>query len=391
MASPTTLAIPSSLSQGWLIHSLSSKNLFFRNGSSLLQLRQSQSPHLQWSAVKNSSLCSETELGQIFDVPLLSCSEATERLRTFRASYESKQQYLAMYSSIYGGITTDPAAMVIPIDDHMVHRGHGVFDTAAIMDGYLYELNQHLDRFIGSAAMAKIKLPFDRESIRRILIQTVSAAKCRKGSLRYWLSAGAGDFQLSPSGCHGSSLYAIVIQDESAAFSHSGIKVVTSSVPIKPPQFAVMKNVNYLPNALSKMEAEENGAYVAIWLDGDGYIAEGPNMNVAFVTKGKELVMPKFDKILSGCTARRVLVLAESLVEAGALSGIRLCDLTVEEGKEADEMMLIGSGVLVRAVVQWDDQVIGDGNVGPVAHSLLNLILEDMKSGPDTVRVAVPY
>ena len=29
-----------------------------------------------------------------------------------------------------GCITTDPAAMVLPIDDHMVHRGHGVFDTA---------------------------------------------------------------------------------------------------------------------------------------------------------------------------------------------------------------------------------------------------------------------
>ena len=40
-----------------------------------------------------------------------------------------------MYSSIFGGITTDAAAMVIPMDDHMVHRGHGVFDTAAIMDG----------------------------------------------------------------------------------------------------------------------------------------------------------------------------------------------------------------------------------------------------------------
>lgn len=44
-----------------------------------------------------------------------------------------------MYSSIFGGITTDPAAMVIPIDDHIVHRGHGVFDTAAIMDGLAYD------------------------------------------------------------------------------------------------------------------------------------------------------------------------------------------------------------------------------------------------------------
>jgi 4-amino-4-deoxychorismate lyase len=58
---------------------------------------------------------------------------------------------------------------------------------------------------------------------------------------------------------------------------------ITSSVPIKPPQFATMKSVNYLPNVPSKMEAEENGAYASIWLDNDGFIAEGrPNMNVAF-------------------------------------------------------------------------------------------------------------
>lgn len=60
-----------------------------------------------------------------------------ERLRASRENLESQQQFLAMYSSVFGGITTDPAAMVIPIDDHMVHRGHGVFDTAAIVDGYV--------------------------------------------------------------------------------------------------------------------------------------------------------------------------------------------------------------------------------------------------------------
>ncbi|XP_019457666.1 PREDICTED: D-amino-acid transaminase, chloroplastic-like [Lupinus angustifolius] len=232
---------------------------------------------------------------EVSDVPLLSCSEAIERLKTFRESIKGKQQYLAMYSSIFGGITTDPAAMVIPMDDHMVHRGHGVFDTAAIIDGYLYELDQHLDRFLRSASLSKIDPPFDRGSIRKILIQTVSASKCRKGSLRYWLSAGPGDFQLSPSGCHQSSLYAIVIQDLlPAPLNSRGVKVVTSSIPIKPPQFATAKSVNYLPNVLSKVEAEEVGAFAGIWLDSDGFVAEGPNMNVAFVTKQKELIMPHF-------------------------------------------------------------------------------------------------
>lgn len=45
------------------------------------------------------------------------------------------QPYPAMYTSTFGGIILDPAMMVIPMDDHMVHRGHGVFDTAIILDG----------------------------------------------------------------------------------------------------------------------------------------------------------------------------------------------------------------------------------------------------------------
>ena len=50
------------------------------------------------------------------------------------------ESYRAMYSSILGGIITDSALMLIPLDDHMVHRGHGVFDTALIFKGYVLGL-----------------------------------------------------------------------------------------------------------------------------------------------------------------------------------------------------------------------------------------------------------
>ncbi|KAJ9183488.1 hypothetical protein P3X46_007333 [Hevea brasiliensis] len=397
MASSSNTFLPKPTWQHWRIPSslpdhlhnscLLSRNLsFWRLGFQCLQRGSITEQMIVRSSHQAEALVDST--AQTFDVPILTCSEAIEKLRTNREKHKGKQQFLAMYSSIFGGITTDPAAMVIPMDDHMVHRGHGVFDTAAIMDGHLYELDQHLDRILRSASMAKINLPFDRESIRRILMQTVSASKCQKGSLRYWLSVGPGDFQLSPSSCHQPTLYAIVIQDQSP-FDSKGIKVVTSSVPIKHPQFATMKSVNYLPNVLSKMEAEENGAFAAIWLDNDGFIAEGPNMNVAFVTKDKELLMPHFDKILSGCTAKRVLTLAEVLVREGKLHGVKMGNVTVEKGKKADEMMLIGSGILVRPVVQWDDQIIGNGKEGPITLALLNLILEDMKSGPPTIRIPV--
>ena len=52
------------------------------------------------------------------------------------------------------------------------------------------------------------------------------------------------------------------------------------------------------------------------------------------------------------------------------LKSVRIMDMTVEDGKKAYEdgkkayeMMLLGSGVLVKPVIQWDEEVIADGKI----------------------------
>ncbi|XWS10989.1 hypothetical protein CRYUN_Cryun38cG0045300 [Craigia yunnanensis] len=122
-----------------------------------------------------------------------------------------KKPYPAMYSSIFGGIILDPAMMVIPIDDHMVHRRHGVFDIAIILDGWPFR------RFLRSAAKARISPPIPQSTLRSILVQLTAASQCKKGTLRYWLSAGPGNFLLSPAGCLTSAFYAVVIDDDFSA------------------------------------------------------------------------------------------------------------------------------------------------------------------------------
>ncbi|KAK8602526.1 hypothetical protein V6N12_052332 [Hibiscus sabdariffa] len=148
------------------------------------------------------------------------------------------------------------------------------------------------------------------------------------------------------------------------------------------------------------------------------FVAEGPNIYVAFVTEEQELLMPKFEQILSGFTTKRILTLAEDLIprptcclillsltvhvlrdwhviiqldlELQTLGstlyfqkfrGITMDNVRVDEAwKSTDEMMLVGSGSLVRPVIQiqWDEQVIGDGKEGPPSETLLNFIPEDM-------------
>ena len=87
--------------------------------------------------------------------------------------------------------------MVVPFDDHMVHRGHGIFDTAAIEAGKIYDLEAHLDRFIRSAHNSKLKLPA-RDEMRDIIVRTAAASGKREGSIRYWASAGPGALGLAP-------------------------------------------------------------------------------------------------------------------------------------------------------------------------------------------------
>src|SRR5918999_4381885 len=216
--------------------------------------------------------------------PLRSLDAALTRLR--QAVHGKGGNFYAMYSSVLGGIVTDPAAMVLPLDDHMVHRGHAVFDTATLTHGMLYQLDPHLDRLLRSAECARIALPFPREELRRIILSTAAASGQRDGSVRYWLSAGPGGFGLGPAECVGSSFYVVVFKQEfyPETYYTQGIKVVTSSVPIKPPLFARTKSTNYLPNVLVVLDANERGADNGIFIDQRRLVAEGSNKNVAFVT-----------------------------------------------------------------------------------------------------------
>ena len=167
--------------------------------------------------------------------PHLSTDNALARLR--QSVHAKAGNFYSMYSSVLGGIVTDPALMVLPLDDHMVHRGHSVFDTATLTHGMLYQLDPHLDRFLRSAELARIPLPFPRENLRQIILETAAASGHLEGSVRYWLSAGPGGYGLGPAECAGSSFYVIVFKQEAYPESYysEGIKVVTSQIPIKPP------------------------------------------------------------------------------------------------------------------------------------------------------------
>ena len=322
-------------------------------------------------------------------IPLLKADDVVARLKDLRSRQPVK--FDAFYSSQLGGIVTDPAAMVIPFDDHMVHRGHGIFDTAGLINGKIYDLDAHLDRFLLSAERSRLRILPSREEMRDIIIKTTAASRRRDGSIRYWLSSGPGSLELTPAAGAEPGFFVMVFAGlvYPDRWLTQGAKVMTTTYPIKAPIYAKTKATNYLPNVLMQMEAKEAGFDTGVFIDENQHVGEGSNMNVAFVTKDAVLVHPTFDHILAGCTSLRLLELASVLRDRGLLKAIEIRDLSVAEARASAEMLLMGSSVKVVSIVQWDDQVIGDGKPGPVAKALLQLLDDDMRSGDRLIDV--PY
>jgi 4-amino-4-deoxychorismate lyase len=319
---------------------------------------------------------------------VLSADDVLAGLRGLRARQPVK--FSAFYSSQLGGIVTDPALMVIPFDDHMVHRGHGIFDTAGIVNGRIYDLEAHLDRFLGSAERSKLTLAGSREEMRDIIVKTTAASGLRDGAIRYWLSSGPGSLELSPAAGAQPGFFVMIFGGLAypARWYTEGLRVMTTTYPIKPPLYAITKATNYLPNVLMQMEAKEAGLDNGVFIDESGFVGESSNMNVAFVTRDGVFRHPKFERVLPGCTSLRLLELAKRLVGRG-VTGVEVCDIPVAAARAAREMLLLGSSVKVAPIVEWDRQPIGDGKPGPVAKALLDLLEEDMRTGDRLIDV--PY
>ena len=321
-------------------------------------------------------------------LPVLAAEDVLAGLRALRTRQPVK--FSAFYSSQLGGIVTDPALMVIPFDDHMVHRGHGIFDTAGLVNGRIYDLEAHLDRFLGSAERSRLKLFDSREEMRDIIIKTAAASQLRDGAIRYWLSSGPGSLELSPAAGAQPGFFVMIFGGLSypERWYTEGLRVMTTTYPIKPPLYAITKATNYLPNVLMQMEAKEAGFDNGVFIDEDGFVGESSNMNVAFVTRDGVFRHPKFERVLPGCTSLRLLELARGLIGT-AITGVEVSDVAVADARAAREMLLLGSSVKVAPIVQWDRESIADGKPGPVARALLNLLEEDMRAGDRLIDV--PY
>ncbi len=277
---------------------------------------------------------------------------------------------LAFYEHRIGGICKDARLMLAPLDDHLVHRGDGAFESLHYHEGRIFQLDAHLSRLKNSAAAIGLNPPCHWEELRNIVLDVARAGGEMAGSIRILLGRGQGGFGVSPKECPHSSLYIIATKDHPLPESwwERGLTACKSRIPAKQEYLAQIKSTNYLPNVLMAKEAEDKGVGIALSFDEDGFLAEAAVANVAVVDTQGRLLLPTFRRTLPGTTAILAMELAKQSME------VILTDITEETINNASELLVLGTTVWCVAVTHFEGRPVGTGCPGPVSFKLRDLL-----------------
>ncbi len=263
------------------------------------------------------------------------------------------------------GRVVDVAEARVPVTDHGLLYGDGVFEGIRVYGGRVFRLDDHLARFAAGAKALALEPPGGIPAVREIVLETVRAHGECEAYVRLVLTRGVGALGVVPTTCHAPRLFCLVsdVTIYPAEKLRDGIDLVTASLRRPAPDVLDprVKSLNYLNNVLAKLEARQRGADEALLLGAGGLVAEAAVANLFAVISGELRTPPPTDGALEGITRRTVLELAGRL-------GIpaRECSLGRFDLFSAEEVFLTGSGAGLVPVRSLDGRPIGVGRPGPI-------------------------
>ena len=257
---------------------------------------------------------------------------------------------------------------LFPADDAKVSvfdigfmRGVGAFETVRTLCGGLpHALHDHCERLWRTTKELSIP-PFKPEITVRADIQRLYDA-CAYDELRLNLmvTPGINTHDVFESGDPTWVVIAKELKLPPESYYNDGIKVVTFEGSRYLPH---LKTTNYLSGRKGWFKAKAAGAQEAIYVNDQGFITEGVTSNILICKDG--VVHEVADDRLPGITMAGVEQVAKNMGLDWQRSNI-----TRELLNAADECWITSSVRTVMPVVKVDDQIIGNGKVGPLAKSI---------------------
>ncbi len=260
----------------------------------------------------------------------------------------------------------DPREPVLHADDEAFLRGRAAFETIRVYGGRPFRLDEHLERFSGSAERLGLP-PVDTVAFKGIAREALEAAGEGEAALRLYLTPGR------EGGSYPTALAMVsTLPPDLDERRIRGLKMITVQLGLEPRVRADapwllggVKSTSYAVNMAAEAEARRRNADDAVFLANGRIVLEGPVTNIWWRTGG-ELFTPALDLgILAGVTRAALL---ESAAELGYQ--VREGAYTVDHLAGAEEAFTSSSVREVMPVIELDGAPVGDGKPGPAAVEL---------------------
>ena len=279
---------------------------------------------------------------------------------------------MAVSIFLNGEYLDDREKAVVPLHDHGFLYGDGVFEGIRAYAGRVFRMKDHMDRLFLSARAILLEIPYSREELDKILLETVSRTGLEDAYIRLIVSRGTGDLGIDPRKCARPGVYIIAgsIALYPAEKYQKGLRCTIASTRRNRPDCLnpSIKSLNYLNNIMAKIEAIQAGVDEAIMLNETGVVTEGTADNIWAVLDGVLCTPPSHVGILDGITRKVIMELCE---ENGLRHRERV--LVVHDLMRAEEVFLCGTGAELIPVTEIDQRIVGNGRPGPKFQQLLEL------------------
>jgi len=260
----------------------------------------------------------------------------------------------------------------IPWDDakvhvltHTLHYGGGAFEGIRCYQTEqgpaIFRLSEHVDRLFYSANAIGMKLPYSRSEVMDIIVELVRVNQLDHGYIRPLAYYGYGGLGVSP--VNSPVELTIACWPWGAYLPHDRVDVKTSHyIRIHPRSTVADAKLcgHYLNGILASLELKGTHYHEALFLDADGYVAEGAGENI-FIVKNNTLYTPQLGSILAGITRSTMIELANHLHYPVVEETLRPHDIF-----QADEAFFTGTAAEVTPIRSLDDTIIGQDRLGPV-------------------------
>jgi branched-chain amino acid aminotransferase len=257
----------------------------------------------------------------------------------------------------------------IHVMTHTLHYGSGAFEGIRVYKTdrgpAVFRLREHMERLHYSADALAMQLPYSVEDLCAATIELLKQNELEQGYIRPLAYYGYGVMGLNPLKCPIDMMIACWPWGAYLPVEQADIKV-SSYIRIHPRSSITDAKIcgHYVNSIVAVLELHGTKYHEALFLDAEGFIAEGPGENF-FMIKDGTLYTPPLGPILAGITR-------STMIEIARDQGMTIEEkpLSLEQAFKADEAFFTGTAAEVTPIGSINDQPIGSGTCGPITKKL---------------------